>query len=324
MSRVGQAAAALMLTVMTVAFVGCASGNTSPEIVSLESRARVVAPGDSVLVECVAVDADADELTYEWEADRGAITGYAGVVAWTAPSDEGPARVTVTVSDGGEHAASMSTTVVVRRNTAPLVTGIASTLAWIRPGESVMLTCEAEDADGDMLTYTWSSACGLVSGTGATVTWTAPDSEGECVVAVTVDDGYDGTATASISVATAKYEPLLVTDMAVTPVDVPPYLVPRTNWYKVYWEDSYVIECFTTEPERIVSYEWSDGGPVAAFPVGTERIEFEGSPSKIRWTAPNERGEYTMTVTVRDGLGNEASKSITLFVESCTCGFPNG
>ena len=291
---------------------------------SLESRSRVIAPGDSVIVECVATDVDGDELTYEWASDRGSINGYAGVVAWTAPAEEGLARVTVTVTDGGEVTATDSVAIAVKRNTVPLVQGVTPERPWVRPGESVVVSCNAEDADGDVLTYMWSADAGQLSGSGMSVTWTAPATEGESVITVMVDDGYEGTATGSASIATSQFEPLLVTGMTVTPASNPPYLVPRNDWYKVYWEDEYVIQCTMTEPERIVSYEWSDGGPVATFPVDTERMEFDDDPSKVRWTAPKERGEYTMTVTVRDALGNGASRSITVFVESCTCGFPNG
>lgn len=304
---------------------GCAPANTPPEIVTLESRVRVVAPGDSVLIECTATDADEkDELTFEWAADRGTINGYANTIAWTAPVQEGLARITVTVGDGGEVTATESITVVVKRNTPPVVEGVTADLDWVRPGESIPIHCAAEDGDGDKLTYTWSTDCGEIAGEGDTVTWTAPGVETKCTISVVVDDGYDGRANGSLSLVSSIYEPLLVSSMTVAAVDEPAYLVARTDWYKVYWEDSYVIECFVPEPERIVSYEWSDGGPVAVFPVGAGNIAFEGAPSKIRWTAPKERVELDMTVTVRDEAGNTASKTIVLYVDTCTCAFSHG
>lgn len=324
MNHVGRTAVALVFCLAVLPFGGCAPKNTPPEIVSLESRARIVAPSDSVLIECVAFDADGDELTYDWTSDRGTIDGYAGVIAWTAPAEEGLARVTVSVTDGGDEGASESVTVVIKTNHAPVIRSVAAESAWIRPGESVLVHCDAEDSDGDALSYLWSAECGEITGTGDTVSWKAPESEGECVITVVVDDGYERQRTASTTLATAQFEPLLVTTMTVTAVDDPPYLVQRNDWYKVFFEDTYIIECFFTEPDRIVSYEWSDGELSATFPVGAERFVFEDGPSKIRWTAPHERGEYTMTVTVRDAAGTEASKSITLFVENCTCGFPNG
>jgi hypothetical protein len=119
--RAAASATLLILCLAGASLSGCAPANTPPEIVSLESRSRVVAPGDSVLVECMATDVDDDELTYEWTSDRGSISGYAGVVAWTAPAEEGLACVTVTITDGGEVAATDSLAIAVKRNTVPLV-----------------------------------------------------------------------------------------------------------------------------------------------------------------------------------------------------------
>jgi len=316
------AAAFFLLTLLVLPFVGCAPPNVPPEIVSLEARARMVAPGDSVLIECVAADENGDELAYEWTSDRGTINGYAGAIAWTAPAEEGLARVSVTVSDGGDVTTSDSIAITVKRNQSPVVSGVTANLEWVPPGESIGLHCEAEDPDGDMLTYTWTADCGELSGEGSNVIWTAPDVETECTVTVVADDGYEGRSKGTVSVVSSLYEPLLVAGITVTAVDEPFYIVPRDDWYKVYWEDSYVIECLVNEPERIVSYEWSDGGPVATFPVGAERIVFEGGPSKIRWTAPKERGEYLLTVTARDATDHVATKTITMMVETCTCAFP--
>ena len=314
-------ACVLAVLATPVLLTGCAPQNIPPEITSLQSRSRVIAPGDSVLVECIAFDQDGDELTYTWSSDRGTINGQLGVVAWTAPVQEGLGRISVVVSDGGEVTATQSTTIIVKSNTPPVVKGVTAEIDWVRPGETATVRCEAEDLDNDALTYVWSADCGEIQGQSATATWTAPESEGECRITVVVDDGYDGRATASMAIVSSQHEPLMVTSVMVTALDDPFYLEERSDWYKVYWQDSYVIECTVTEPERIASYEWSDGAVVASFPVGAGRIVFEGGPSKIRWTAPKERGEVTMTVTVRDNAGNEASRSFTLMVESCTCAF---
>lgn len=302
---------------------GCSHPNNPPEIISLTTRSRVVAPGDSVLIECTAADADQkDKLAYEWSADRGTITGYEGVVAWTAPAEEGLARITVTVSDRSGEMTTQSVAVIVKRNSPPVIQGVTADLEWVPPGGRVALRCVADDGDDDSLSYGWSPSCGVIEGEGDTVTWVAPETEMKCTITVIVDDGYDGRATGSVSIVSSRYEPLLVKGITVTPIDEPPYIVARTDWYKVYWEDSYAIECFVPDPDRIVLYEWSDGGAVAVFPVGVERIVFEGGPSKIRWTAPKAREELSLTVTVHDVDGNIASKTITLYVDTCTCAFP--
>lgn len=317
------AVACALLVVTAVPLIGCAAPNTAPVIVSVESRERVVAPGDSVLIECVATDDNGDELTYEWTSDRGSINGYAGVVAWTAPVEEGIARIEVKVSDGGDELASRSLTVIVKSNYPPVIDGVTAELDWVPPGVSIQIQCEAEDPDGDVLSFAWSADCGEIVGDGAVATWTAPDTEGNCTITVIADDGYEGRARGMTSLVTSQFEPLLVTEMTVTPVDPPFYILARKDsGYKVYWEDSYVIECFVSEPERIVSYEWTDGVSVVTFPVGAENIVFEGGPTKIRWTAPKERGEVFITVTAKDATGHEATKSILMLVETCTCAFP--
>ncbi len=318
----GYAVALVTLALMALPFSGCAAPNTPPEIVSLTSRSAVVAPGDSVLVECDATDPDGDELTYDWTSDRGTINGHAGVIAWTAPSEEGIARVSVEVSDGGDVAIDKSIAITVKNNTFPVMNGVTADLDWVHPGETIEVRCDAEDMDGDPLSYTWSADSGEITGDGPTVSWTAPATEGTTVIMALVEDGFGGRAKGSLSIVTSRYKPMLIDAMTVTPVTPPFYIVARADTYKVYWDDSYDIECFASEPERIVSYEWTDGDSAVMFPVGAGNIVFEGGPTVIRWTAPTERGDYTITVTARDANGSTATKSITMTVETCTCAFP--
>ena len=52
------------------------------------------------------------------------------------------------------------------------------------------VTADANDPDGDPLTYAWRAPDGRVTGSGPRVTWTAPTGvEGSYPVTVTVDDG---------------------------------------------------------------------------------------------------------------------------------------
>ena len=301
---------------------GCAPKNNPPQIVGLACRQEVVAPLDSCLIECVAEDRDGDSLEYEWSCDSGTINGYAGTVAWTAPDSEGIYHVTVSVKDGGEEPpASGTVTVVVKDNHYPAIDGLGTDCDWVHPGESCDVRCQAEDMDGDVLTYTWSADCGEVVGDGATAAWTAPDFEADCSIRVVVSDGYGGERTASVVVRTAVDPPLVVTDMVVTPVDEPEYLKFYDERYKILIGKSCTIRCVVNEPGRIVSYEWSDGGPVCLFPVGSERFVFDCGPSEIRWTAPMERDEYIIRVIARDAEGHFAEKSIVIKVETCTCAF---
>ena len=57
------------------------------------------------------------------------------------------------------------------------------------------MRADASDPDNDPLTYAWRAADGRITGSGPTVTWTAPTAvEGSYPVTVTVDDGRGGTA----------------------------------------------------------------------------------------------------------------------------------
>ncbi|MCJ7653924.1 MAG: PKD domain-containing protein, partial [Dehalococcoidia bacterium] len=63
------------------------------------------------------------------------------------------------------------------------------------------ITCEATDADGDVLSYRWSANGGTIKGEGSSITWVAPDTAGNYTVKVTVTDGKGGEATNSTTIA---------------------------------------------------------------------------------------------------------------------------
>ena len=78
---------------------GCVSSNNCPVISSLEVEKDWVAPSGSCEVECVASDPDGDELSFQWVATRGNLSGQGSAVTWTAPNTCGDYVVMVTVAD---------------------------------------------------------------------------------------------------------------------------------------------------------------------------------------------------------------------------------
>jgi len=69
--------------------------NHQPVIASLEAEPEGIIPQGSCQIVCDAKDRDGDELSYNWSADGGAITGEGDTVTWKAPSSVGSYNVTV-------------------------------------------------------------------------------------------------------------------------------------------------------------------------------------------------------------------------------------
>jgi peptidoglycan-associated lipoprotein len=68
-------------------------------------------------------------------------------------------------------------------------------------GKSSTVTADAQDPDGDTLTYKWSAPTGTLANPAERETlWTAPGQEGSVPVTVVVDDGKGGTATDSVTI----------------------------------------------------------------------------------------------------------------------------
>lgn len=79
-------------------------------------------------------------------------------------------------------------------STTPSISSTVADPDPVDPSGISTITCTASDRDGDDLTYTWNANEGALSGSGATVTWTAPLLAGTYEISVTVDDGEGHTA----------------------------------------------------------------------------------------------------------------------------------
>jgi outer membrane protein OmpA-like peptidoglycan-associated protein len=68
-------------------------------------------------------------------------------------------------------------------------------------GRTATVTADAQDPDGDPLTYAWTAAAGtLSSATSRQSPWTAPNTPGPVRITVTVTDGKGGTATDTFTI----------------------------------------------------------------------------------------------------------------------------
>lgn len=71
----------------------------------------------------------------------------------------------------------------------------------VEVGRTSTITADAQDPDGDPLTYQWKPAAGTVaSPTTRQSPWTAPNQPGPVVITVTVNDGRGGTASSQVTI----------------------------------------------------------------------------------------------------------------------------
>jgi predicted secreted protein len=300
---------AAFAVLVTVIFLigGCVPANHLPSIINLKAERDVLSPLSSCLVECVASDPDGDGLVYEWSASKGNILDVDGAtIAWSAPESEGIYNITVKVTDGNGGEVTDSITITVRANHPPTITSIIADKDWVTPLGSCHIRCNAEDPDGDELSYGWSADGGDISGTNLVMTWTVPEAAGIYTITVVVTDGYGGEDTRSLTVSVSQNPPPVIEDLIVTPKGHE-YLKKDDGGYMVGKAMSCDFECIVSDTSGELVYGWScDDG------------EISGEGSMVTWTAPDRAVKVTVTVTVSDAYGNMISKSIVLKVVSCS------
>jgi len=184
--------------------------NRAPTINNMIADADWTTPSGSLQVTCDASDRDGDELSYEWTASGGDISGTGAVVNWTAPQEVGIYDITVVVRDGYGEGATMSVTSSVATGTPPTIEDLIVTakepryLKTTATGYMVWKTkeyyieCVASNTSGELV-YDWSCDGGEISGEGTTITWIAPNqSSVDVTVTVIVSDAADNSVGKSI------------------------------------------------------------------------------------------------------------------------------
>ncbi len=302
-------AVGIAVALLAVLLPGVLAGRP-PEITALQATSERVFPSGSTEIVCIVSSPDGVELNYEWQATGGSLEGEGAVVVWTAPAVEGFFHVEVTVSDHRGNAVTQHIMITSKANVPPLIIGLTADAGWTLPSGILQITCEAEAPDGDELSYSWTATDGRITGTGATVTWTAPEEVGKYDITVVVSDGHGGSDTGTLRVSVETGQPPVIEALEVTKDRHGHcYLIEEGSFkYKVGRNQLYDIECIAHHPDHLeLSYEWE-----------CEDGEIEGKGSLITWTAPNTSKDVTVTVTVSDSAGRTASESVTLNVVSCS------
>lgn len=95
---------------------------------------------------------------------------------------------------------------VVNRNLAPVISVFEAESEIIPPGGQAVIHLKAVDLENDILTYTWSSDYGVITGTQSGATWTAPETERKYQIQVSISDG-EKTTTSTLDIQVWRIRP---------------------------------------------------------------------------------------------------------------------
>ena len=183
--------------------------NQPPIITSTAVTSATV--GEAYIYDVEAADSEGDTLTYTISVIYGppptgmTINPITGLISWI-PTTTGYYNVTVEVSDDGSPVKSttQSFTIIVTEpepiNHPPVISNLSADPSSININQSSTITCIATDQDGDILTYNWSKTGGTITGSGFTITWTAPATAGTYTITCTVSDSNGGQDSESVSI----------------------------------------------------------------------------------------------------------------------------
>ena len=176
-----------------------------------------------------------------------------------------------------------------------VITSLAAEPEGVPPSGSCQIVCNAIAPHGNKLSYNWSASGGIITGEGATVTWTAPNSAGSYNVTVTVTGSRGGAVTNYVTIPVRANRPPTITS-----------LVANAGWTTP--SGSLQVTCNATDTDGDkLSYEWiTTGGHIS------------GTGEAVNWTAPKAVGAYNITVVVKDGYGGEDIRKIPLCVDRST------
>jgi hypothetical protein len=202
---------------------------------------------------------------------------------------------------------------VKRPNLAPVIESINYAKDTMSNSE-VQIECLAKDADSDNLTYQWTAEAGQLSGSGPNVWWTPPGKMGTYPINLVVTDGKGGVATENISITVVTNADGTATPMVELKLKMGDALTPVVYKQRIRnWLDMDVL-CIMedTGGASDLIYTWS---ATAGEMKGKGLVE--GTADRIRWKAPGVKGDYTISITVKDSAGREAKGQVIATVFCC-------
>ncbi len=145
-----------------------------------------------------------------WQASCGSVSGQGATVTYTAPAT--PGTCTLTVTSQADQTKSAAATITVKEPPPPVVVSLDPGTAVLSIGARQALTATVTGTENTSVT--WEASCGLVSGSGNSVTFEAPWEPGECTVTATSKADPEKSAAATITVTPIDADDNLLTNWA--------------------------------------------------------------------------------------------------------------
>lgn len=294
--------------------------NAVPVIDSLVLSSTNIVPGATITAKATAHDPNAgDTIAFAWSvspASDGFSAPTAATTNWTAPATEGDQTLVLAVTDN--HGASTSASIVVHVsasngrgqadvnvtfNTWPVVTDLVAAPGYLVLGSPTSLTVTASDADGDALSYAWTSSCTSAvfsSATAATTSVSLPTgaTDTSCDLTVTVSDGKGGVTTGDTTLPVGK--PVAIQAPSITDS------VQSVSVVDVNGNVNFSVDA--TDPQgSALTFAW-----VAAAGTLANQINSAGSSSVV-WTAPaTPSATFTVSVIVTNAAGGSVQYDFTV------------
>jgi len=180
-------------------------------------------------------------------------------------------------------------------NRSPVIHGIETKAECVKPSSSLSISCIASDADGDVLTYTWSATAGTFLGEGPEVFWQVPDVSGEYPVRVEVADGQGGEADSELVLNVRDNNPPVIDSLTADPSEVE---LGKTA----------TIRCVAADPDgdELIYYWSATSGNIS------------GKGAEVTWVAPIICDTNIILVEIVDSCGLAASKKLKIEVSPCS------